>query len=126
MTDPVRPKVEAGGESAGLFEATCHQVRLATGARCAAVGIIDGVGGSGYSVKGPLEAQVLLPGLLEPIASALREQLFAKFALSKRERVVRVPRKAATSNVGDRPCAPGLLVRPPYREPSVRGIAAGG
>ena len=76
MMDTTGPKVEAGGKSAGLFEDACNRLREATGARCAAVVIIDGAGGSGYSVVGSLEAQVLLPDILEQMATALRQQLF--------------------------------------------------
>lgn len=46
-----------------------------TQARCAAVVVIDGESGSGYSVVGPLEAQVLLPDILQKMADALRGQL---------------------------------------------------
>lgn len=41
-----------------------------------AVVIIDAPDGSGYSVVGPLEAQVLLPDILEQMAAALGQQLF--------------------------------------------------
>lgn len=76
MTDTTWPKVEKGGGSPGPFEDTCHRLRDATSARCVAVVIIDAPDGSGYSVVGPLEAQVLLPDILEQMAAALRQQLF--------------------------------------------------
>jgi hypothetical protein len=75
MTDTIEPRVEQGGKSAGLFDAACSHVRDVTGARCAAVVVIDGAEGSGYSVMGPLDAQVLLPDILEKMAAALRKQL---------------------------------------------------
>ncbi|MFM0176647.1 hypothetical protein PQR33_45995 [Paraburkholderia sediminicola] len=37
--------------------------------------VIDGELGSGYSVMGPLEAQVLLPDILQKMADTLRGQL---------------------------------------------------
>jgi hypothetical protein len=46
-----------------------------TQARCAAVIVIDGAEGAGYSVMGPLEAQVLLPDILKQIPASLRGQL---------------------------------------------------
>lgn len=70
-----KPTVVPGGESAGLFDIACNHVKDATQARCAAVIVIDGDEGSGYSIVGPLEAQVLLPDILEQVAHALRRQL---------------------------------------------------
>ncbi|NPT56333.1 hypothetical protein [Paraburkholderia elongata] len=75
MADNIGAKVMQGGESAGQFDAACNQVRQRTGARCAAVIVIDGDAGSGYSVVGPLDAQVLLPDILQQIAVTLRGQL---------------------------------------------------
>jgi hypothetical protein len=75
MTNDVGAKVVPGGESAGLFDTACNQLRQSTGARCAAVIVIDGDYGSGYSVVGPLKAQVLLPDVLQQMATALRAQL---------------------------------------------------
>jgi hypothetical protein len=75
MTTDVESKVSAGGESTGLFDTACNQVREMTGARCAAVIVIDAEAGSGYSVVGPLEAQILLPDILQQMAQALRGQL---------------------------------------------------
>jgi hypothetical protein len=49
-----------------------------TRARCAVVIVIDGESGSGYSVVGPLEAQVLLPDILHKIADNLYGQLSKK------------------------------------------------
>ncbi|RKE35031.1 hypothetical protein B0G76_1078 [Paraburkholderia sp. BL23I1N1] len=63
-TDVFKPTAVPGGESAGLFDVVCHHVKEMTQARCAAVIVIDGESGSGYSVVGPLEAQVLLPDIL--------------------------------------------------------------
>jgi hypothetical protein len=40
----------------GLFDAACSHLRNMTQARCAAVIVIDGESGSGYSVVGPLDA----------------------------------------------------------------------
>ncbi|MCI0150340.1 hypothetical protein KNO81_31200 [Paraburkholderia sediminicola] len=76
MADNNGAKVMQGGESAGQFDAHCNYVRRASGARCAAVVVIDGDAGSGYSVVGPLDAQVLLPDILEQMAETLRGQLF--------------------------------------------------
>ncbi|MFL9862155.1 hypothetical protein PQR70_26595 [Paraburkholderia madseniana] len=75
MIGNIEAKVEQGGEAAGQFEAACNHVRQSTGARCAAVIVIDGVSGSGYSVVGPLDAQVLLPDILQQMAITLRAQL---------------------------------------------------
>lgn len=75
MADNNGAKVIQDGESAGQFDAACNYVRQATGARCAAVVIIDGHAGAGYSVVGPLDAQVLLPDILEQMARTLRKQL---------------------------------------------------
>ncbi|RAS35875.1 hypothetical protein [Paraburkholderia bryophila] len=71
----VRLAVTAGGESAGAFDAACTHVRNWTQARCAVVVVIDGEFGSGYSVMGPLDAQILLPDILERMAKTLRQQL---------------------------------------------------
>lgn len=46
-----------------------------TQARCAVVIVVDGAAGSGYSVIGPLDAQVLLRDIVQQIADALRGQL---------------------------------------------------
>jgi hypothetical protein len=75
MTSNFEPTVIPAGESAGLFDAACDHVRVLTQARCALVVVIDGELGSGYSVIGPLEAQVLLPDILQKIADTLRGQL---------------------------------------------------
>lgn len=71
----VRLAVTAGGESAGAFDAACARVRDTTQARCAVVVVIDAEAGSGYSVIGPLDAQILLPDILERMAKTLRQQL---------------------------------------------------
>lgn len=75
MDESVRPSVVPDGEAAGEYDTACGQVSLMTEARCAAVVIIDGHAGSGYSVIGPLEAQVLLPDILRQMADTLRGQL---------------------------------------------------
>ncbi|RKE23947.1 hypothetical protein B0G76_8648 [Paraburkholderia sp. BL23I1N1] len=75
MNESAFTSVEPGGQSAGQFDAACKQVCLMTNARCAAVIVVDGNAGSGYSVIGPLEAQVLLPDILHKMADALRGQL---------------------------------------------------
>jgi hypothetical protein len=75
MTSVFEAIVVPAGESAGNFDTACNYVRSVTLARCAAVIIIDGELGSGYSVVGPLEAQVLLPDILQKIADTLRGQL---------------------------------------------------
>ncbi|WP_146749730.1 hypothetical protein [Paraburkholderia bryophila] len=71
----VSSTVSPGGESAGAFDAACAHVRDATQARCAVVVVIGGESGSGYSVMGPLDAQILLPDILERMAKTLRQQL---------------------------------------------------
>jgi hypothetical protein len=75
MTSAFESKVVPAGESAGQFDTACNHVRNMTQARCAAVIVIDGLSGSGYSVVGPLEAQVLLPDILQKMADTLRRQL---------------------------------------------------
>lgn len=75
MSDNFEPKVVPDGESAGLFDAACNTVRHMTQARCAVVIVVDGEAGSGYSVMGPLDAQVLLPDILQQISDVLRGQL---------------------------------------------------
>jgi hypothetical protein len=75
MTSHFEPTVMPGGESAGLFDSACNRLREITKARCVAVIVIDGESGSGYSVVGPLEAQVLLPDILQKMADTLRGQL---------------------------------------------------
>jgi hypothetical protein len=75
MTSDFEATVVPGGESAGQFDAACDYVRNMAQARCAAVIVIDGELGSGYSVIGPLEAQVLLPDTLQKMADASRGQL---------------------------------------------------
>ncbi|CAE6752458.1 hypothetical protein R70006_03096 [Paraburkholderia domus] len=75
MTSDFEPTVIPAGESAGLFDTACNHVRDMTHARCAVVIVIDGESGSGYSVVGPLEAQFLLPDILQKMADTLRGQL---------------------------------------------------
>ncbi len=75
MTSDYESKVIPQGDTAGLFDAACHQVRHMTHARCAVVIVVDGESGSGYSVVGPLDAQVLLPDILQKMADTLRRQL---------------------------------------------------
>ena len=73
--DEFRPTVVPCGESAGLFDVACNHVKDVTQARCVAVIVVDGEAGSGYSIIGPHEAQVLLPEILQQIANVLRQQL---------------------------------------------------
>ncbi|MFM0454189.1 hypothetical protein PQR21_27725 [Paraburkholderia nemoris] len=75
MTSDFEATVVPAGESAGQFDVTCNYVRNVTQARCAAVIVIDGESGSGYSVVGPLEAQILLPAILRKMADTLHGQL---------------------------------------------------
>ncbi|KAE8759013.1 MULTISPECIES: hypothetical protein [Paraburkholderia] len=75
MADNIESKVMQGGEAAGQFDAACNHVRQLMGARCAAVIVLDSDAGSGYSVVGPLDAQVLLPDILQQLAVTLRRQL---------------------------------------------------
>ncbi|MGF6758915.1 hypothetical protein [Paraburkholderia sp. GAS334] len=75
MTDNVEVNVVPGGQSGGPLDAACAHVLQVTHARCAAVIALDGEAGSGYSVRGPLDAQVLLPDILEQMAQTLRLQL---------------------------------------------------
>lgn len=75
MTSDFDSTVTPAGDSAGLFDTACNYVRDTTRARCAAVIVINGELGSGYSVVGPLEAQILLPDILHKIADTLRGQL---------------------------------------------------
>jgi hypothetical protein len=65
FVESIDPKVVAGGESAGQFDEAFHYVRDVTHARCATVIVIDREAGSGYSVVGPLGAQVLMPDILQ-------------------------------------------------------------
>ena len=78
MTSDFDSTVTPAGESAGLFDTACTHVRDMPRARCAVVIVIDGELGSGYSVVGPLEAQVLLPDILHKIADSLHGQLSKK------------------------------------------------
>jgi hypothetical protein len=64
----------ADGESAGLFDRVCDHVRQSTDARCAAVVIIGGESGSGYSIAGSFDAQLLLPDILRKMADILERQ----------------------------------------------------
>lgn len=75
MVGKVRVKIEQDDGSADEYDAVCNQVRNSTGAQCAAVIVIDGHSGSGYSVIGNLEAQILLPDILQQIVNTLRAQL---------------------------------------------------
>lgn len=75
MTSDFEAKVMPQGDTAGLFDTACNHVRHMTQARCAVVIVIDGESGSGYSVVGPLDAQVLLPDILQKMADTLRRQL---------------------------------------------------
>ena len=75
MTDFPVSNVSPGSGSPELLDAACVQVRDMTQARCAVVIVIDGDSGSGYSIVGPLDAQVLLPDILRKVADSLRGQL---------------------------------------------------
>lgn len=61
--------------SPGQFGELAAQVREATGAACVALVIIDAAGNGGYSIAGPLEAQLSIPYTLEEVALQLRSQL---------------------------------------------------
>jgi hypothetical protein len=73
--DNFEQKVVPDGESAKSFDAASSAVRYMTRARCAVVIVDDGEAGSGYSVMGPLDAQVLLPDIFRQMAETLRGQL---------------------------------------------------
>lgn len=75
MTDNVEVDVVPNSQPGGVLEAACSHVLQITHARCAAVIALGGDAGSGYSVMGPLDAQVLLPDILEQMAQCLRQQL---------------------------------------------------
>ncbi|MGC2967812.1 hypothetical protein [Paraburkholderia aspalathi] len=64
MTSNFDPMLMPGGESAGPFDSACNRRREITKAGCVAITVIDAESGSGYSVVGPLEAQVLLSDIL--------------------------------------------------------------
>jgi hypothetical protein len=68
------PEVMAGGASAGLFDIVCSEVQQSTDARCAAVIVIGGASGSGYSIAGSFDAQLLLPDILRKMADVLERQ----------------------------------------------------
>ncbi|HEV3424514.1 MAG TPA: hypothetical protein VG105_12215 [Paraburkholderia sp.] len=57
------------------FSVLASQARDATGAACVAIVMIDAAGNGEYSVAGPLEAQLLVPDLLEQVARELRPQM---------------------------------------------------
>ena len=59
----------------GQFSVLASQARDATGAACVAMVVIDAAGNGEYSVAGPLEAQLLIPDMLEQVARELRTQL---------------------------------------------------
>ncbi|MPW23709.1 conserved hypothetical protein [Paraburkholderia piptadeniae] len=59
----------------GQFSVLATHARDATGAACTAMVVIDAAGNGGYSVAGSLEAQLLIPALLEQVARELRTQL---------------------------------------------------
>lgn len=78
MMDKAGARVVKGGGETDKFDGACNDVRQTTCARCAAVVLIDGDAGSGYSVVGLLNAQALLPDVKEQIALTSRGQLFKK------------------------------------------------
>lgn len=60
----------------GKYDASCEAIRLATGAEAVVLIVINGVNGSGISVKcedGPLID--MLPGILRSIADAQENDL---------------------------------------------------
>lgn len=61
--------------SPGQFSELAAQVKEATGATCVALVIIDSSGNGGYSIAGPLDAQLTVPETLEQVALQLRSQL---------------------------------------------------
>lgn len=62
--------------SPGQFSELAAQVRKATGAAFVALFVVDAAAGNGgYSIAGPLEAQLSIPHTLEGIALQLRSQL---------------------------------------------------
>ena len=75
MTYRYVPEVVADGASAGLFDLVCSEVQQTTDARCAAVVVIGGASGSGYSIAGSFDAQLLLPDILRKMADVLERQL---------------------------------------------------
>ena len=65
-----KPEVTAHTPGApGEFSVLASQARDATGAACVAMVVIDATGNGGYSVAGSLEAQLLIPDLLEQVGS---------------------------------------------------------
>lgn len=78
MSEPTRPFVTACAPSApGPYSDLANQVLNATGAACVALVLVLPEGNGGYSIAGPLEAQLPMPDLLEGVARALRTQLGA-------------------------------------------------
>ncbi len=75
MTYRYVPEDVADGASAGLFDLVCSEVQQTTDARCAAVVVIGGASGSGYSIAGSFDAQLLLPDILRKMADVLERQL---------------------------------------------------
>lgn len=62
--------------SPGQFSELAAQVREATGAAFVALIVVDAAAGNGgYSIAGPLEAQLSIPHTLEGIALQLRSRL---------------------------------------------------
>jgi hypothetical protein len=75
MTYKQGPEVIAGGAAPGRFDMVCSSVQQSTEAKCAAVIVIGGECGSGYSIAGSFDAQLLLPDILRKMADVLeREQ----------------------------------------------------
>ena len=75
MSNDLQLNVTPGGSGAEGLDALCQQIRVAVNAKYAVVVVLDGDHGSGYSVVGPVEAQALLPSILEQMAATLRSQL---------------------------------------------------
>lgn len=61
--------------SPGQFSELAAHVREATGAACVALIVVEADGNGGYSIAGPLEAQLSIPHTLEEVALQLRSQL---------------------------------------------------
>lgn len=62
---------------AGKYDDLCTQVRAATDAELAAVIVINGTRGAGFSVQGTLEAHAVLADMLEHVARTIRADLAA-------------------------------------------------
>ena len=59
----------------GKFDWLCTEVREKTKARGAIVVVMEGEGGSGFSVQAPIEVQLKLPELLRTLAAHIESDL---------------------------------------------------